>query len=96
MARSIEFTYIGNLPRGVTFTNARYVAPLDGEQLANKLRSQHAYVTGSINEPGGNHQNEERALRCLLLYRESGCMPEYCGGFGVSFSDPHDPEAVVA
>ncbi len=83
----IEFTYIGNLPRGFVFRNARYVAPLDGEALAGELRSHHAYVTASINEPGGNHQNEGALCGLPLLYRRSGCLPEYCTGFGVSFDE---------
>jgi hypothetical protein len=73
----IEFTYIGNLPRGFAFRNARHVAPLDGEALAGELRSHHAYVTASINEPGGNHQNEGALCGLPLLYRRSGCLPEY-------------------
>jgi hypothetical protein len=83
----IEFTYVGNLPQGFSFHNARYVKPLDGEMLAAELRSHHAYVTASINEPGGNHQNEGALCGLPLLYRRSGCLPEYCDGFGVSFDD---------
>lgn len=85
----ITFTYIGNLPPGFVFRHARHVAPLDGETLANELRSHHAYVTASINEPGGNHQNEGALCGLPLLYRRSGCLPEYCRGFGISF-DNHD------
>jgi hypothetical protein len=81
----IEFTYVGNLPRGFAFRNARYVAPLDGKALAAELRTHHAYVTASMNEPGGNHQNEGALCGLPLLYRRSGCLPEYCDGFGVSF-----------
>lgn len=83
----IEFTYVGNLPRGFSFRNARYVTPLDGEPLAAELRSHHAYVTASINEPGGNHQNEGALCGLPLLYRRSGCLPEYCDGFGVPFDE---------
>ena len=83
----IEFTYIGNLPRGFVFRYSRYVAPLNGEALADELRCHHAYVTASINEPGGNHQNEGALCGLPLLYRRSGCLPEYCDGFGVSFNE---------
>jgi hypothetical protein len=83
----IEFTYIGNLPRGFAFRNARFVAPLDGKALADELRSHHAYVTASINEPGGNHQSEGALCGLPLLYRRSGCLPEYCEGFGVIFDE---------
>lgn len=83
----IDFTYVGNLPKGFTFRNARLVEPLDGLALAKELKRHHAYVTGSINEPGGNHQNEAGACGLPLLYRRSGCMPEYCEGFGIAFDE---------
>ncbi len=86
----IAFTYVGNLPKGFSFRNARYVPPLDGEALASELRRHQGYVTASINEPGGNHQNEGALCGLPLLYRESGCMPEYCTGYGVSFTGPGD------
>ncbi|MFZ4808757.1 MAG: hypothetical protein ACOYLQ_15995 [Hyphomicrobiaceae bacterium] len=81
-------TYVGNLPRGFKFSNVRHVAPLNGTTLADELRSHHAYVTASINEPGGNHQNEGALCGLPLIYRESGCLPEYCQRFGVGFADP--------
>lgn len=83
----IEFTYIGNLPNGFAFENATHAPPLDGEPLATALRSHHAYLTASINEPGGNHQNEGALCGLPLLYRRSGCLPEYCDGFGVAFDE---------
>ena len=89
----LSFTYIGNLPKTVYFKNATHIPPLDGEPLADALRGHHAYVTGSINEPGGNHQNEGALCGLPLLYRDSGCMPEYCSGFGVAFSGRDDFEA---
>jgi hypothetical protein len=83
----IAFTYIGNLPNGFAFRNARYLSPLDGTALVAELKSHHAYVTASIGEPGGNHQNEGALCGLPLLYRRSGCLPEYCAGFGVSFDE---------
>ncbi len=91
----IAFTYVGNLPRGFAFANARYVPPLDGTALAAELRAHHAYVTGSINEPGGNHQNEGALCGLPLLYRTSGCLTEYCAGFGVPFEGPGDLEPAL-
>jgi len=91
----IAFTYVGNLPKGFAFENARYVAPLNGEALAAELASHHAYVTASINEPGGNHQNEGALCGLPLLYRQSGCLPEYCAGFGVAFSGLQDFESAL-
>jgi hypothetical protein len=70
----------------------RYLALLDGSALAEELRSHHGY-TASINEPGGNHQNEAALCGLPLLYRDSSCLPEYCNGFGVSFSGASDFES---
>lgn len=89
-SKRVAFTYVGNLPRGFAFNHARYVTPLDGAELAAELSRHHAYVTGSINEPGGNHQNEGALCGLPLLYRRSGCMPEYCEGFGIEFDGPAD------
>lgn len=91
----IAFTYVGNLPKGFTFNHARYVAPLNGEPLAQELQRHHAYVTGSQNEPGGNHQNEGALCGLPLLFRNSGCMPEYCKGFGIEFQGLHDFPAAL-
>ncbi|OEJ66073.1 glycosyltransferase [Magnetovibrio blakemorei] len=84
----IAFTYIGNVPKGFAFQNTTHLAPLDAYQLANELRSHHVYVTASIFEPGGNHQNEGALCGLPLLYRDSGCMPEYCNDYGVMFDGP--------
>lgn len=86
---AIEFTYIGNLPSGFEFRNARHVTPISGNSLADELRAHHVYVTGSINEPGGNHQIEGGACGLPILFRNSGCMPEYCEGFGIKFDSDH-------
>lgn len=82
-----SFTYIGNLPKGFSFKNAIHIPPLEGAELAKELSNNHGYITASINEPGGNHQNEGALCGLPLLYRFSGCMPEYCNGYGVSFSE---------
>jgi hypothetical protein len=92
----LSFTFVGNLPNGFRFENSHYVPPLDGDALAHELRSHHAYITASVNEPGGNHQNEGAMCGLPLLYRESGCMPEYCSGYGIAFSGSSDVEAALS
>jgi hypothetical protein len=82
-----SFTYIGNLPKNFAFKNSAQVEPLHGALLAMKIKEHHGYLTASINEPGGNHQNEGAACGLPLLYRNSGCLPEYCEGYGVSFDE---------
>lgn len=91
----LEFTYIGNLPQGFAFTHARAVAPLAGQALADALRSHHAYVTASINEPAGMHHIEGAMCGLPLLYRMSGALPEYCQGFGEGFNGPEDFAAAL-
>ena len=90
----IAFTYIGNLPPGFGFENATHVMPLTGDALADELRRHHVYLTASINEPGGHHQNEGALCGLPLIYRDSGCLPEYCDGFGVMF-EPDGFEAAL-
>ena len=84
--KKIEYIYVGNLPEGFQFNNASYIPPKCGEELSDTLRSSHVYLTASRNEPGGHHQNEGARCGLPLLYIESGCMPEYCSGFGISFN----------
>ncbi len=82
----IEFTFIGNVPAGVHFTNAHYIPPQSGAELAASIRSHHVYLTASQNEPAGMHHIEGALCGLPLLYRESGALPEYCSSFGVSFT----------
>jgi hypothetical protein len=85
--QKFSFTYVGNLPEGVRFQNSSHVFPKNGMHLAKEISSHHGYLTASINEPGGNHQNEGALCGLPLLYRDSGCMPEYCSGYGLSFNE---------
>lgn len=81
----VEFTIIGNICKDYNFINTKLIKPLHGKKLTEALNSNHIYITGSINEPGGNHQNE--AINCGLpvLYFDSGCMKEYCEGYGQEY-----------
>ena len=81
----IEFTYIGNIPKELEFKNTKTIKPLRDEQLAKELRSHHLYVTGSLNEPSGNHHMEGVLSGLPVLYIKSGGIPEYCKGYGVEF-----------
>jgi len=91
----IKFTYIGNLPKGFAFKKAKHLQPLNNFELAAELSKYDAYVTGSMNEPGSNHQNEGALCLLPLLYRNSGCLPEYCDGFGISFDGVSDFETAL-
>jgi len=80
-----EFNYIGNLPKNFSFLNANYFKPLNGSNLANKLKENNLYITGSINEPSGNHQIEASLCGLPVLYLDSGGIPEYQKSFGIEF-----------
>jgi glycosyltransferase involved in cell wall biosynthesis len=83
----IDFTYIGNESTDYKLINTELIAPLAGIELANKIKEHHIYVTGSINEPSGNHHIEAAQCGLPVLYRDSGGIPEYCNGFGISFNE---------
>ncbi len=83
----IEFTYIGNMNENTLFSNTKIIRPLAGKELASELKKNHVYVTGSINEPSGNHHIEAAQCGLPILYKNSGGIPEYCSGFGVSFDN---------
>ncbi|MDT9547082.1 MAG: hypothetical protein RI826_07080 [Chlorobium phaeovibrioides] len=82
----ITFTYIGRTPEGFRFSNTNHIQPLSGRQLATELRKHHIYVTASRNEPAGMHHIEGAMCGMPLLFIESGALPEYCNGYGVSFT----------
>lgn len=85
-SEKLEFTYIGNLPPDFRFSNAHYVPPQSGVELATSIRGHQVYLTASQNEPAGMHHIEGALCGLPLLYRESGALPEYCNGFGISFT----------
>ena len=83
---NISFTYIGNTPKDFSFKNAKLIEPLAGEELANEIKRHHIYITGSLNEPSGNHHIEAAQCGLPVLYLGSGGTPEYCNKFGLEFN----------
>tara|TARA_B100001996_G_scaffold219408_1_gene168683 strand:- start:139 stop:1194 length:1056 start_codon:yes stop_codon:yes gene_type:complete len=81
-----EFTYIGNLPKDFNFKNTKVVDPLSGIDLANEIKKNHLYITGSLNEPSGNHHIEAAQCGLPILYLNSGGTPEYCNDYGIEFN----------
>jgi len=80
-----EFTYIGKLPEDFSLTNSNHIEPLSGLDLAKELKKSHLYLTASRNEPSGNHHIEAAQCGLPILYLNSGGIPEFCKGFGMSF-----------
>jgi len=83
----IEFTYIGNTSGEYNLDSTNIINPLAGKKLAEEIKRHHLYVTASINEPSGNHHIEAAQCGLPILYLNSGGMPEYCEGYGLSFHE---------
>jgi hypothetical protein len=80
-----EFTFIGRLPDNFEFKNVSKINPLSGENLVKELKKNDFYITGTINEPSGNHHIEAAQCGLPILYMDSGGVKEYCEGFGIEF-----------
>ena len=91
----LEFSYIGNSSSDYPLSNSILVEPLSGISLASKLSENDIYLTGSINEPSGNHHIEAGLCGLPILYLESGGIPEYANQYGLSFSDPINLEEKI-
>jgi len=89
----IHLTYIGRIPDGINYKNIKVIPPLSSRELAEELKKNHIYVTGSVNEPAGMHHIEGAMCGLPVLYRNSGALPEYCNGFGVMFEGVDDVES---
>jgi len=87
LGKKLGFTFVGNVPEGFNFRNAVHIPPRSGTALAKIIRAHHVYLTASLNEPAGMHHIEGALCGLPLLYRESGALPEYCRGFGLSFTE---------
>ncbi len=83
----IEFTYIGNLPKGFNFKNTKVIKPISGIKLAREISKHHVYITASNNEPAGMHHIEGALSGLPIIYKNSGALPEYCKNYGVCFNN---------
>ena len=66
--KRIEFTSIGNTPKGLSFKNTTVIKPLGEKELTNELKKHNLYITGSLNEPSGNHHIEAAQCGLPILY----------------------------
>lgn len=83
--KRIEFNFIGRLPEKLQFYNSNIIKPLSGIYLASEIKKNHLYITGSINEPSGNHHIEAAQCGLPVMYLDSGGIKEYCDGYGVEY-----------
>ena len=82
----ITFTYIGNLPKKFKFKNTIHLSPLSGQELAKEIKKNHLYITGSLNEPSGNHHIEGSQCGLPTMFIDSGGVKEYCNNFGIEYT----------
>tara|TARA_B100000282_G_C31737469_1_gene494305 strand:+ start:443 stop:1471 length:1029 start_codon:yes stop_codon:yes gene_type:complete len=82
----VEFNFIGRLPDNLHLKNTNVMPPKHGNDLANELKNNNFYITGTINEPSGNHHIEAAQCGLPIMYINSGGVKEYCDGFGVEFN----------
>ena len=54
--------YIGNLPKKFKFQNSSHIDPLSWCRAINEIKQNHLYITGSLNEPSGNHHIEAASV----------------------------------
>jgi len=83
----VEFTYVGRMPGDVHFANSCVKDCLSGDALVEEIGRHDIYLTAAKHEAAGMHHIEGALCGLPLLYRESGGLPEYCGGFGVAFTE---------
>ncbi|MDC0471632.1 glycosyltransferase [Acidimicrobiia bacterium] len=81
----LSFTYIGNYPKELNFKNTNLIKPLGNRELAEELKKHHIYITGSLNEPSGNHHIEAFQCKLPVLYIDSGGISEYCEKYGLEY-----------
>ena len=91
-SEKLNFTYIGNYPKEIFFKNTKLVKPIAGNELAKELKNHHIYITGSLNEPSGNHHVEAGLCKLPILYINSGGITEYCKEVGVEFDNDNIEE----
>jgi len=81
-----EFMFIGNLPPEIKFKNIKYHTPMTQEQLIDELPRHDIYISGSIEETGGNHVLEAMACGLPVLYHANGGgIKDYCEDYGYEF-----------
>ena len=84
----MEFWVIGRWPDSISWKAARTFPPTHGRDLAEKLRTCHAYLTASLWEPCGMHHVEGAQCGLPLIYHEDGGgIVEAGKKYGVGFKN---------
>lgn len=91
----VEFTYIGNPPKGSTFKNTRIVEPLSSSDLADELKKHNVYVSGSRYEPCGMHKLEGVASGLPIIFQEDSGDCYLTSRYGRGLWDVNDFESCL-
>ncbi len=95
LKNKIEFTYIGNIDEKYKFNNTKILPPLSGLELAAEIKDHDIYITGSLNEPSGNHHIEAAMCGLPILYINSGGIKEYCKNYGLEINLENFEEKIL-
>ncbi len=95
LKNKIEFTYLGNVDKKYKFTNTKVLPPLSGFELAAEIKEHDIYITGSLNEPSGNHHIEAAMCGLPILYVKSGGITEYCQDYGLEINLENFEEKIL-
>tara|TARA_A100001035_G_C27754630_1_gene488242 strand:+ start:92 stop:1048 length:957 start_codon:yes stop_codon:yes gene_type:complete len=95
LKNKIEFTYLGNIDEKYKFNNTKILPPLSGFELAAEIKDHDIYITGSLNEPSGNHHIEAAMCGLPILYINSGGIKEYCMNYGLEINLENFEEKIL-
>ena len=56
------------MPENCNFKNIKVLKPMSGIELSDELKKHHGYITGTINEPSGNHHIEAALCGLPILF----------------------------
>jgi hypothetical protein len=87
---NVEFTYIGNVPKGSQFKNTKVLSPLAPDELAVELRNHNVYVSGSQHEPCGMHKLEGVASGLPIIYNEDSGDSYLTSSYGIGYQQEKD------
>ena len=85
--KGVKLVVIGRWPDDIKWKTAELHGPRVEHKLAKILRSCHAYVTGSVWEPGGMHFIE--GVQCglpVVYHQDGGGIPEVASRYGLEYS----------
>lgn len=88
---NIKMDFIGQTPNLVRFRNIKHYAPMNTQDLVNILPTYDIYLTGSVQETGGNHVLEAMAAGLPVIYdTNGGGIVDYCKEYGLEYKNENE------